>query len=1772
MNKEQLSFHGMKKGNVSATFLGKIFLSAVLLLTCICTGVRAQSDCAPQRVPLTEGFETVTGTAWNVRGELPSCWEYIFMGSDSTYSPHVSADYAVEGQAALLAAGNGGLYGISNCLLFPEMAASFQDVSITFYSKMETDTAGRLSLGYWHSDGMASYFIPLIDIASSLNFTGHYYSLRDYTIPAGDRLAFSWSNTDSCAHCCIDDIRIDSLDLCLAPTITSVTVNSETSLHVEWQCGWREQIWFVEYGPAGFTTGNGTQRLVYENSFDLTNLTPGTAYDVHVKANCTSGSSPWSEMAHGMTPCSAMNLPYYDDFESYAGTDISSPGILPNCWNSLSTAIPKNQPHVSNWYPPMGNNGFGFSSGNKTDFSIRNYAVLPWFSSNLSGAKISFLSKMEYATVGELTLGYFTNVMDENTFVTLESIPNNTAVTAHEFSLAERDIPANARLCFRWTNTSSWYSRCLIDNVAVDFLPCAPVSNLRAEDVKMTTAQIAWTPGNGETAWRVEYGADGYNHDATATVLTVNDTTVTLTDLIGEQTYNIYVQAMCDPLNPSPYSEMLSITPYCSVLGDTAVITSCDSFVWMDKTYSQSGFYSDTLRRQAQLSCDSIVFLSLTIHYSDYEYDTLTICENDLPFIWRDTTFNEGTTSADFVFKRQTIHTCDSIVSLSLTVHPAFYQEESESICAQELPFPWRDTTFEIGTVSGDYTFVRPTAFGCDSLVTLHLTVHPSYMQTEVVQICQSELPYPWRDTTFMEDTQSGIYTFHRESEQHCDSIVTLALIVQPSYNETVALNICRSELPYPWRDTTFQIGSVSGEYHFERQTSAGCDSLVTLILNIGEESGEEETLDICESDLPFIWQDTIFRVGTQSGTYRFNRTGATGCADLSILHLNVHSLYHSEYSETVCENDFPLQLPDTTFVTRAASGDYTFRYASEYSCDSVVVLHLTVNSTAERYDTLHVCRNGFPQPYFDTIFRPGTPSGLYTIHRQTSTGCDSTIYLSLFVHETYGETAELTVCEDELPMEWRGNILPRGLTTGTYTYAESSIYGCDSIVVLRLTVNPTYRHNEELTICQNELPYPWRDTVFEIGSNSGTYLFEKQSINGCDSTVVLRLTIHPAKEESVALTLCESELEGGYMWRDTTFEEGTTTGDFTFNQQTQNGCDSIVHLHLTIHPVYQQQETYATCASELPFVWRDTVFGAGTTSGEYVFRRHTRNGCDSVVALQLTIYPQFEQTKQYEICQENLPLVTEDTTFGVGTVSGDYPILYTSQNGCDSVVNIRLKVNPSYQMTESVIICQNELPYPWRDTTFEEGTQSGVYQFTRTSASGCDSTVSLALIVHPSFEEEETVEVCVNDFPFIWRDTTFLGGNTGDYHFTRHTIHGCDSLVTLHLIVHPIFAYNESIAVCQSDLPFEWRDTTFGTNSISGVYQFHRASQFGCDSVVTLYLTVNPTTTSTHTLAICSGDLPYYWSNEDTTFEIGSTSGTYLFHHTNVQGCDSNLVLNLIIHPQYAYSDELTICANELPYYYEPENRWFSAGTTSGDFEFHHLTSAGCDSSLTLHLTVNPSYNETVTVRICENDLPYTWRDTTFDVGTISNTYHFERNSQAGCDSAVTLSLFVYPQPSVSIYGDNDIIKGDTTTLLAQASSNCSYLWNNGVASSSITVWPDTTTTYQVTVTNNSSGCSNQASITVVVDTATNIQHYSDLSRSVNVYPNPAENQITVNAGEQLISEIGIFDMSGRLVLSERMNATERTIDLSQLRAGTYVLQCRMQSGEMVRKKLIIR
>ena len=723
----------------------------------------------------------------------------------------------------------------------------------------------------------------------------------------------------------------------------------------------------------------------------------------------------------------------------------------------------------------------------------------------------------------------------------------------------------------------------------------------------------------------------------------------------------------CDSLITLNFAVMNNVT--------TAVDSSiCDNelpFTWNDVIFTEAGVRSATLT--ASNMADSVVIMNLTVYPTEQENTSFTICQNELPYTWRDTTFQNGTLSGDYVFHRHSIHGCDSIVTLSLTVYPKFEQEENLAICQNELPYIWRDTTFQNGTFSGDYVFHRHSIHGCDSIVTLNLTVYPKYEQEESLFLCQNELPYTWRDTTFQVGTIGGIFVFHRQTIHGCDSVVSLNLTVYPKYEQEEDLTICQNELPYAWRDTTFQNGTLSGDYVFHRHSIHGCDSIVTLSLTVYPKFEQEENLAICQNELPYIWRDTTFQNGTFSGDYVFHRHSIHGCDSIVTLNLTVYPKYEQEESLFLCQNELPYTWRDTAFQVGTIGGIFIFHRRTIHGCDSTVTLNLTVYPKFEQEENLAICQNELPYVWRDTTFQVGTSSGGFIFHKQSIHGCDSTVMLNLTVYPKFEQEENLAICQNELPYIWRDTTFQNGTLSGNYVFHRHSIHGCDSIVTLNLKVYPEFEQEENLFICPNDLPYTWRDTTFQVGSNSSDYLFHRQTIHGCDSIVTLNLTVYPKFEQEENLAVCQNDLP--YTWRDTTFQVGTSSGDYVFHRQTIHGCDSTVILNLTVHPKFEQEENLAVCQNDLPYTWRDTTFQTGTISGNYVFHRRTIHGCDSVVTLNLTVYPKYELEESMAICNTELPYTWRDTTFQVGTISGDYILHRHTNLGCDSIVTLHFLI-----------------------------------------------------------------------------------------------------------------------------------------------------------------------------------------------------------------------------------------------------------------------------------------------------------------------------------------------------------------------------------------------------------------------------------------------------------------------------------------------------------------
>lgn len=255
-----------------------------------------------------------------------------------------------------------------------------------------------------------------------------------------------------------------------------------------------------------------------------------------------------------------------------------------------------------------------------------------------------------------------------------------------------------------------------------------------------------------------------------------------------------------------------------------------------------------------------------------------------------------------------------------------------------------------------------------------------------------------------------------------------------------------------------------------------------------------------------------------------------------------IHNNDVNEIREIIFEGNSPASM-----VINAESGTYTFPITRFDS----ITFHTEQNDVPHSEDYMKICDNELPYTWHGVTFYEG---GIQTITLQTPQGIDSIVTLHLTVYPTQTTDEYMTVCPSALPYVWNGVTFTEA---GTETLYLQTMYNCDSIVTMHLSVSETLAGDDYMSICDSELPYTWHGMTFTA---SGTQTMTLQSSQGCDSIVTLHLTAYPTVTADDYLTIYESQLP--YTWQGVTF---TGEGTQTVTYETMYGCDSIVTLHLTV-------------------------------------------------------------------------------------------------------------------------------------------------------------------------------------------------------------------------------------------------------------------------------------------------------------------------------------------------------------------------------------------------------------------------------------------------------------------------------------------------------------------------------------------------------------------------------------------------------------------------------
>ena len=328
---------------------------------------------------------------------------------------------------------------------------------------------------------------------------------------------------------------------------------------------------------------------------------------------------------------------------------------------------------------------------------------------------------------------------------------------------------------------------------------------------------------------------------------------------------------------------------------------------------------------------------------------------------------------------------------------------------------------------------------------------------------------------------------------------------------------------------------------------------------------------------------------------------------------------------------------------------------------------------------------------------------------------------------------------------------------------------------------------------------------------------------------VSVTVVVHHAGFSEETHYICPDDL---YEWHDQIYSD---IGDYEYLTQTQYGCDSTVTLHLRHYPTYDETTIEeAICYGE-QYVFYGTAY---SMSGQYAHTDHTIHGCDSIVRLNLTVYPDNGVTqKPVTVCPEQLPYNFYGVNYFEET---DVTVLDTDVHGCDSAVRLILTVS-DYYMPEIVTkyVCYEDTPYyewyiPEAGTTLTY-TEPGLHIDTLPTPN-CDGIFRLNL----QFQQiPETVvidtTVCDN---FTWHMTGETFTQSGEYyHRIPLSPFPCEQVYKLDLTVNKSDLSAEQSFSNQCDsIPFNWMGETIYFKS-NGVYPLSGETTHGCDSLMTVVI-----------------------------------------------------------------------------------------------------------------------------------------------------------------------------------------------------------------------------------------------------------------------------------------------------------------------------------------------
>lgn len=495
-----------------------------------------------------------------------------------------------------------------------------------------------------------------------------------------------------------------------------------------------------------------------------------------------------------------------------------------------------------------------------------------------------------------------------------------------------------------------------------------------------------------------------------------------------------------------------------------------------------------------------------------------------------------------------------------------------------------------------------------------------------------------------------------------------------------------------------------------------------------------------------------VYSQNIPSGNYDFSYTVGDGAfcpqetSNITVTILESPNLNFIQEAITICENDcqdfeieltgsssfnMPLQVfdayGDLKFQTEISTLEDTLRITLcsidspiYYSNDS---LSITTDSTwIIKIPSIEgdVCRQDLPPTFDSLIIDAPTPS--FTNIDSNACGSDTILINNIKFYEGFESFVDTL----------QGSI-------------------CDSIISINVTFNDADTFYLRPTLCPGDSVLIGGTWYGESNSNAE---INTPLPNGCDSITVITLMFYPPSENLIADNLCSGD---SITVNGLVYNENNPSGRDTLYGQSMEGCDSIIIIDLQFTPGIVIDINDTLCEGDSIIV-NNIIYNSDNPTGTEVI-----NGvnCDTTVIINLTFFSIIPSIINGIYCSD-YSIDVNGTIYDIDNPLGTEIIVGGDINGCDSIVLIDLGFWPSTVTTIDTTICEGDFILV-NGTIYDKSNLTGREVFESATLQGCDSLVNVNLTINNIDTSYATTSICEGDSVFLAGNWQFIAGDYTD-------------------------------------------------------------------------------------------------------------------------------------------------------------------------------------------------------------------------------------------------------------------------------------------------------------------------------------------------------------------------------------------------------------------------